>query len=108
MIRDWTVMLRQAVLTPYDAGRKLVLFERLSIAVKSYRTRLSLPLRMRQDFGSVSYEEAGKPWWQWHQLTESKYVYEPRLGLGFVATHVHLIALKNNLAVKQTVRIALP
>ncbi|MEI7895001.1 MAG: BREX-2 system adenine-specific DNA-methyltransferase PglX, partial [Myxococcales bacterium] len=87
-IRDWCHAPSIEVYLPYSAtlaleepvGRELHL-------LWPYRTTL----RTRAVFGGGTYQTAGRPWWEWHQLTKDRYRTPLSIAFACISTHNHFV-----------------
>jgi hypothetical protein len=86
-IREWEIGTRDQAYFPYANGR-LVSIETTSAFLRRlwpYRTTL----RARATFSGLTYGQAGRPWWEWHQLTARRLHRQNTVAFANIATHVH-------------------
>jgi hypothetical protein len=84
-VRDWTITWCDEALFPYDSEIELTSDAMLLRELWALRTTLS----SRRDFSGVSYAEAHRPFWEYHQIPIDRNRAPTLLTFSAVATHNH-------------------
>ena len=101
-LRDWGHSTRLRVFFPYDEGLQLWPKDAPSLElVRPWRT----VLLARAVFGGGTYREAGRTWYEWHQLTVDRYRTPLTIAFAEVATHNHFVLDRGGSLFKQTAPI---
>jgi hypothetical protein len=87
LVRDWSLRSRTEVLFPYSPSIELVNEDVVSERLWPLRT----VLRNRADFSKKTYAEAGRPYWEYHQIPVDKNRTALAIAFAFVATHNHFV-----------------
>lgn len=87
LVRDWALRSRTDVLFPYTASIDLIEQE----DVFRWFWPLRAVLKARRDFGDRTYEEAGRPHIEYHQIPVDKYRAPLSIAFGEIATHNHFV-----------------
>jgi hypothetical protein len=98
-IRDWSHATDLIVFFPYS--KDLVLQPIRSEALVALWPYASV-LWSRVVFGGGTYRSAGRPWWEWHQVTRSHYKTPLTIVYAEVATHNHFVLDRGGKVFKQT------
>jgi hypothetical protein len=85
MVRDWVMDCKAEVLFPYSQEIELVNDE----VVKGWLWPLRRLLETRVDFSKQTYQQAGKPYWAYHQIPKDRNQSPYLITFAFVATHNH-------------------
>lgn len=100
-IRDFSVVTPSVTWFPYRAGELIP-----SLGTASAENRLLWPLRAnlgyRATFGRATYFEAGRPWYEWHQVPTDARTHVTTIAFAFVATHNHFVLDHGDKVFKQT------
>jgi hypothetical protein len=84
-VRDWQIESSQDVVFPYTPS--------IELTFSDDQLRLLWPMRTtlasRPDFSGKTYAQAGRPWWEYHQIPIDRNRTERLLVFAFVATHNH-------------------
>jgi hypothetical protein len=89
-LRDWQAQFDEAIVFPYDEKIEqwVVLPDKPALRwLWAYRTTLW----SRSVFGGLSYREAGRPWWDYHQFPKDRARAAQLLAFSEVATHNHFV-----------------
>jgi hypothetical protein len=98
-LRDWGHATEVRVFFPYDDDLRLWPSDAPSLEfVRPWRTALWA----RAVFGGGTYREAGRPWYEWHQLTVDRYRTPLTIAFAEVATHNHFVLDRGGNLFKQT------
>lgn len=100
-IRDWRVDCPNSVVYPYD--QELVLINDESIL--RYLWSVRCVLEGRADFSSQTYKQAGRPFWEYHQMPPGKGLIPRSITFSFVATHNHFVLDRGGKVYKQSAPI---
>ena len=102
VIRDWAAAPRSVALFPYSAeSNNLIRVEEVG-----FEGRFLWPFRSimeaRATFSGGTYRSDGRPWWEWHQLSQHRL--NSRLSLVFaaIATHNHFVFDRGGPVFKQS------
>lgn len=86
--RDWCLInTLDLILYPYDENVNLLPISNIGNALWDYRTILG----SRRAFGNQSYNEAGRPWWEYHQIPVARNRIPLSITFAFIATHNHFV-----------------
>lgn len=88
--RDWSIPVDRVLLSPYDQSNTLCTEARLPGGAQSYMKRLRSHLQGRHSFASKTFEQLGRPWYEFERWNSTKYNAIYRLVQPFIATHFHL------------------
>lgn len=98
-VRDWGVLIPlELILYPYDENVNLVAINDIGDAQWAYRTTLG----SRRAFGNQSYAEAGRPWWEYHQIPVARNRIPLSITFPFIATHNHFALDRGNKVFNRT------
>ncbi len=98
-VRDWGHSTTARVFFPYDAELALVSPTGPTLhAIWPFRTTLWA----RAVFSGGTYRAAGRPWFEWHQVTADRYRTPLTMTFGEVATHNHFVLDRGGKVFKQT------
>ncbi|MFF0035232.1 BREX-2 system adenine-specific DNA-methyltransferase PglX [Streptomyces mirabilis] len=100
-VRDWSVAAENYAFFPYDEDKQLRELDReaaASPAMWPYRTTLG----NRATFGGNTYNNSGRPWWEWHQLPKDIGAHTWSIAFAEVATHNHFALDQGGMVFKQT------
>lgn len=86
-IRDWHINILSEIIFPYTS--KIIL--RDLHEVERYLWRCRALLEGRKDFSNQTYREAGRPYWEYHQIPVERNKTPLSIAFAFVATHNHFI-----------------
>jgi hypothetical protein len=86
-VRDWRLTARMEAAFPYDRAIELRSDSRLLDWLWPMRTVLAA----RKDFGRTTYAEAGRPYWEYHQIPPERNKASLLLAFSDVATHNHFV-----------------
>jgi hypothetical protein len=100
-IRNWQVLASSLVLKPYDAKWRL-LAEQSHPRLFGYLSQFRAELGGRATFGGGTYEEAGQPWYRYHQLSAENITAPYCIVYPEISTHGHFIAQEAGLLFTQT------
>jgi hypothetical protein len=98
-LRDWGHGTALRVFFPYDRDLRL-----LPATVQDLKSlwRWRTVLWARAVFGGGTYREAGRTWYEWHQLTSDRYRTALSIAFAEVATHNHFVLDRGGSVFKQT------
>ena len=99
-VRDWTVAVQDAILTPYSNQGIKQLQEIAGAEQWLWPTRTALG--NRATFGNVTYFAEGRPWWSWHQINVTRLAYPAAITFAEIATHNHFVLDRGGKVFKQT------
>lgn len=100
-IRDWEMLTAAHVLFPYDSDINLLSPDRFLPQIWPLRTLLWL----RNDFSKQSYKEAGRSYWEYHQIPKDKFKTSSSIAFAEVASHNHFVLDRSGSLFKQTAPI---
>ncbi|MEY4582743.1 MAG: hypothetical protein RL701_7446, partial [Pseudomonadota bacterium] len=101
-LRDWHHSDSLEVYFPYDSDLQLIAPTGRALQLLwPYRTSLE----GRAVFGGGTYRSAGRPWWEWHQVTKDRYRTPLSITFAFVATHNHFVLDRGSKIFKQSAPI---
>lgn len=87
-IRNWSSAQPQLLVKPYDGNWELL--ERLqSAGIKRWLSLFRSTLGARSDFNGGSYDQVGRPWFEYHQLDRDKARAVTTIAFPDVVTHGH-------------------
>lgn len=87
-VRDWGINIAlELILYPYDENVDLLAVNDIGSTQWAYRTTLG----SRRAFGNQSYAEAGRPWWEYHQIPVARNRIPLSISFPFIATHNHFV-----------------
>ncbi|MFF4037414.1 BREX-2 system adenine-specific DNA-methyltransferase PglX [Streptomyces sp. NPDC001816] len=101
VVRDWDTHCVESAITPYDVQLKPLAYDendgwaRLLWAVRSH-------LRSTTDFGGLTQQDLGKPWWAWYRWVADRYRTPLSITFPFVSTHNHFTLDRGGKVFKQT------
>ncbi len=98
MVRDWQASSRTTVAFPYGEAIDLVDDQQLRDWLFPLRTVLGA----RQDFSKKTYNELGRPFWEYHQIPIDRNRVPLSITFAFVATHNHFVLDRGGKVFKQT------
>lgn len=99
IVRSWSASAQYEVFFPYTAALELVVPTGEALAaIWPCRT----VLWARIVFGGGTYRDAGRPWWEWHQVTVDRYKTPLTITFGEVATHNEFALDRGGKIFKQT------
>ncbi len=87
LVRDWAANSQVTVAFPYDANIELVSDSHFRDWFWPMRTVLA----SRLDFSKKTYREAGRPYWEYHQIPKERNRTPLFIAFGEVATHNHFV-----------------
>lgn len=87
LVREWSLSSRTTIVFPYDSHIDLLSDESFRQWFWPVRTILSA----RPDFSKRTYREAGRPYWEYHQIPKERNRTPLSIALAFVATHNHFV-----------------
>lgn len=90
-VRDWGTAISEGAIFPYDTEHNLVTLESLGSGTRRIFWTLRTILGSRLTFSKVNYFDAGRPWYEWHQLPKDRGTSSAALSFAFVTTHNHFI-----------------
>ncbi len=99
-IRDWHLQVTDHVFYPYDESGQGPAQPHQSELRLLWPTRTVL--WSRAVFGGGTYQNAGRPWFEWHQLVARQQPLGPRIAFAEVATHNHFVLDRGGKVFKQT------
>ena len=100
-IRNWQLLGSSFVLRPYDSKWQLLKeksYPRLFAYLKQFRAELG----GRATFGGGTYDEAGQPWYRYHQMSSDNISAPFCIVYPEISTHGHFIAQETGLLFTQT------
>jgi hypothetical protein len=97
-VRDWTLDWDTTVLFPYD--RELNLVD--ESVVRSWLWPMRSLLWQRNDFSKKSYRNAGRKYWEYHQIPVERNLLPNSIAFTEVATHNHFVLDRGGKVFKQT------
>jgi hypothetical protein len=86
-VRDWNSSYSTLVLFPYTESIELLKDPPILDYLWPYRTIL----KNRPDFSKRTYEQVGRPYWEYHQIPSDRYRTPLTIVFAFVATHNHFV-----------------
>jgi len=87
IVRDWGLSPVTEVIFPYDLHIELVPESDLGNVLWPLRTQLA----NRNDFGGRTYQDAGRPYWSYHQIPVDRNRIALTITFAEVATHNHFV-----------------
>jgi len=87
LVRDWHLRSQITVVFPYDANIEL----RSDPMIHRWLWTMRTVLGSRLDFSKKEYREAGRPYWEYHQIPKERNRTPLSLALAFVATHNNFV-----------------
>jgi hypothetical protein len=102
-IRDWTLSCDSAAIGPYTEDLRLDCNEASPLFRRLWPLRTVL--WSRAVFSGGTYRDAGRPWFEWHQLTRNRYHTPLSITFAEVATHNHFVLDRGGKVFKQTAPI---
>ena len=102
-VRNWQVVDSEWLLSPYSANWELE--KEGKGPIFSYLRRFKQSLSGRAVFDGGTYESAGRPWYEFHQLDLFKSKAPYPLICPEIATHVHVLLGENTSAWPRTVQV---
>ncbi len=97
-VRDWCAEYSSEVLFAYDQRIELV----DDPAIRAWLWTNRTILEGRADFSNRSYREAGRPYWEYHQIPVERNRTPLSITFGEVATHNHFVLDRGGKVFKQT------
>jgi hypothetical protein len=89
-VRDWATQQQEMILFPYDAS--LVQWASFPLSGKwSWLWSQRTWLWKRSTFGGGTYQDAGRPWYDYHQFPKDRARTPLSVAFAFVATHNHFV-----------------
>jgi hypothetical protein len=88
-IRNWSEESREMAVLPYDDKKVLLSKESLTATFLRFFWPLRTELWNRADFTGKNYADAGRNWWEWHQLPRDIAGHEWVIAFSDLATHNH-------------------
>ena len=89
-VRDWAVREGDWAIFPYDNDAQTVPESRIPRAI-----RFMWPFREvlydRKEFGGATYRQAGRPWYEYGQISADRLRASMSIAFAFVATHNHFV-----------------
>nr|WP_281362209.1 BREX-2 system adenine-specific DNA-methyltransferase PglX [Cellulomonas humilata] len=89
LVRDYSAEFSESAIFPYDEFHELLSAELLSDAVNRLLWQRRTTLWSRRVFSGQTYREAGKAFYEWHQLPQAGA--SRSITFAFVATHNHFV-----------------
>lgn len=99
--RNWFVFSRDLVLRPYDQDWKLLKEDGQS-RLFGWLRMLRKELGGRATFGGATYDEAGEPYYRYHQMSVAKVKAHLKIAYPEIATHAHFIPIHSGCLLPQT------
>ena len=99
-IRDWQLSRGDWALFPYESDELLPLDQ--IPAAHRWLWPCRTVLGNRATFSKLTYFEEGRPWWEWHQVTFSRFRPEKTIAFAEVASHNHFVLDRGGKVFKQT------
>lgn len=90
-VRDWSTQSDEAALFPYNLRHELVDLTNLGTGAIRFMWPLRNLLANRSTFGGETYREAGRKWWEWHQLPKDRGASPFSIAFAFKASHNHFV-----------------
>jgi type I restriction-modification system DNA methylase subunit len=87
-IRDWSCPDPRLLIKPYDETWDLLKLPNLPY-LNRWLSAFRRTLGNRKDFNGGTYEEAGRPWYEFHQLDRDKAKSDVAIAFSDLATHAH-------------------
>jgi hypothetical protein len=87
-IRDWANAPSTRAVFPYGPALELI---EPSGRTLEFLWPFRSVLSARAVFSGGTYRDAGRPWWEWHQVTKDRYRTPRSIVFAFVATHNHFV-----------------
>jgi hypothetical protein len=87
LVRDWMISWENEVLFPYNPEIQL----RNDGAILDYFWTVRVLLSARNDFGKQTYREAGRPFWEYHQIPIERNQAKLLITFGEITTHNHFV-----------------
>lgn len=84
-IRDWCIEIDDVSLFPYDETLSLIDLPE----IRHWLWPLRSTLESRQDFGNKTYREAGRPFWEYHQIPVQRNLASSCIAYAAIASHNH-------------------
>jgi len=106
-LRDWSLLTHPFCLRPYDPNWDL-LREEPSNGLFSYLKRFRDELGSRATFSGRSYDEAGEPWYRYHQMSVSTITAPMTIVYPEIATHGHFVPRTAGILFTQTAPLVCP
>lgn len=97
-VRDWNLGSQVELLFPYSEKIELVDECVVNQWIWTHRTTAWA----RPDFSKMSYREAGRTYWEYHQIPPTKYRTPLSITFAFVATHNHFVLDRGGKVFKQS------
>jgi hypothetical protein len=98
LVRDWSVTWQQETLFPYDDNIQIL--DHPAIRQWLWRTRTLLAARL--DFSRKTYDEAGRRFWEYHQIPIERNQTSLSIVFSAVATHNHFVLNQGSRVFKQS------
>lgn len=98
-VRDWLIEPRVSAVFPYANGKLLTPDE---IGAGQYLWPYRTSLGARATFSGATYRQAGRAWWQWHQLPLDGAASPTSIVFASVATHNHFVVDSGDVTYKQS------
>ena len=97
-LRDWSLTWQTEALFPYNSLISLV----EEIVVHKWLWPLRTTLYSRPDFSKKTYREAGRNYWEYHQIPVERNQIPLSITFAFVATHNHFVLDRGGKVFKQS------
>jgi hypothetical protein len=100
-VRDWNIAVGDEVLVPFDGSGAAIALD-LNEQWGMHLWSLRRTLESTTDFGGVTRQESGDPWWTWYRWVPERYATPLSITFAFVATHNHFVLDRGGRAFKQS------
>ncbi len=94
-IRDWSAATAERMLVPYTRAAHLMREAELDRATLSYLRPFRSMLEGRHSFGSKTFKELGRRWYEFERMNASKYRSPEFLAFPMIATHLHFVYISS-------------
>ncbi|MEI7773921.1 MAG: BREX-2 system adenine-specific DNA-methyltransferase PglX, partial [Verrucomicrobiota bacterium] len=101
VVRDWRLEVESEAIFPYDAAIEL----RSDPCLLNWLWPLRSQLKARKDFGQKSYADAGRPYWEYHQIPIERNKAKLLIVFAEVASHNHFVLSRSAKVFAQTAPI---
>jgi hypothetical protein len=99
--RDWSVVLDESILYPYDEA--IIQWTELPFGSSlNWLWPVRSTLWGRSVFGGKTYRESGRPWWDYHQFPKDRARAERLIAFSEIATHNHFVLEKRGKVFNRT------
>ncbi|WP_343239866.1 BREX-2 system adenine-specific DNA-methyltransferase PglX [Streptomyces sp. SID12488] len=89
--RDWRFSRSDLMIYPYDEDKRLLPLDRLGEYFARHFWPWRTELWCRSAFGGGTYADAGRQWYEWHQLPKDESAHPFAIAFAEVATHNHFV-----------------